>query len=354
MKRKRRLAFTLVELLVVIAIIGILVALLLPAVQAAREAARRMQCSNNLKQLALAYHNYVDAKKTLPSSANGCYGPGGTGGAGQNAYPLNIGKQNWAGWSAHAMVLPYIEQTATFNDIKFTNGYYANVGPQPRPVVVMRRRIAAFMCPSDLPFPSSTDLGSCNYGVSLGSNLGYSGSGMNLTTNNGMFRRQVETPFAAVTDGLSNTIMIAEFVVADNTSSRYTHGGDMVRGIAFPNLPAQFEKPTRATLDQYGASCFAGRNNHTSAAGQSWASPGMYDSAINTIATPNWKHPTCHICGGCGKGDGGGVYPARSKHPGGALHALGDGSVTFVSETVDLTVYQGAGTREGKEAVQLQ
>ena len=211
---KRRRGFTLVELLVVIAIIGILVALLLPAVQAAREAARRMQCSNNLKQLALAYHNYVDSKKTLPSMANGCWGPGGTGTLAQNAGP-GIGNQNWAGWSSHTLILPYIEQTALYSQIGFTNGYYSNAPPNPlTPTQISQQRIAAFMCPSDQPFNDTNWRGSCNYGVSLGSCLGYGSNpaGTNLESeSNGMFRRRVETTFAACYDGLSNTIMLGEF-----------------------------------------------------------------------------------------------------------------------------------------------
>jgi prepilin-type N-terminal cleavage/methylation domain-containing protein len=352
MRKKKWSGFTLVELLVVIAIIGILVALLLPAVQAAREAARRMQCSNNLKQLALAYHNYVDSKKTLPATANGCVGPEGTNPAGQFATPT----YGWSGWSAHTMVLPYIEQNSVYNQIKFTHAYYStSVNHAPTARVVSRSRIAGFLCPSDLPFPNVADP-SCNYGVSLGSCLGYNGSGQDLTTSNGMFRRQVETPFAGVSDGLSNTIMLGEFLTGDNSGNKYTNFRDMVRGVAFPNLPAQFENPTRATLDAYGASCLAASTttaNVTNGAGDTWASPGMHDSAFNTIATPNWKWPNCHPCQGCGEGDAGGVFPARSNHPGGAMHALGDGSVQFVSDTVDLTVYQGAGTRSGKEASQL-
>lgn len=356
MNVRGRRAFTLVELLVVIAIIGILVALLLPAVQAAREAARRMQCSNNLKQLGLAYHNYVDTHKKLPSAANGVYGPGGTAGpAGQNAGP-GLGSQNWAGWSCHTLILPFIEQQPIYNQIRFTNAYYSSLAVPVRPDSLAQTRIQGFMCPSDKAYPNQTWRGSVNYGVCLGSNLGYSGTGFNLQTNNGIFRRQVETAFAEVEDGLSNTIMLGEWVVGDVDQTKYRQGGDMVRGIAFPNLPAEFENPTRATLEAYGASCLAASTSAasvTSNAGQSWAAPGMYDSAFNTVAPPNWKWPTCHICGGCGKGDGGGVFPARSKHPGGAMHAMGDASVRFVADTVDLTVYQGAGTRAGKESVQL-
>lgn len=253
------------------------------------------------------------------------------------------------------MILPYIEQQPMFDQIKFTNAYYSTgttLGQNPSAQSISRSRIPAFMCPSDIPYPVIGVNGSCNYGVCLGSNLGYSGTGFDETTNNGMFRRRVETPFAAVTDGLSNTIMVSEWLTGDGTANRYTNLRDLVRGVAFPNLPAEFEKPTRATLDAYGQSCFSGSANHTSSTGDSWASPGMHDSSFNTIATPNWKWPNCTLGTG-GEGDSGGVYPARSNHPGGAMHALGDGSVTFVSDTVDLTIYQGAGTRSGKEAVQL-
>jgi type II secretory pathway pseudopilin PulG len=347
-----------VELLVVIAIIGILVALLLPAVQAAREAARRMSCSNNLKQIALAYHNYSDRAKAVPAGANGCFGPGGTGNnVGQNAvWPPTLGQQNWAGWSAHTMVLPYVEQGSVYDQIRFTHAYYSNIGPPTNPVApvtVSQTKIAGFLCPSDKAFPNLA-WGGCNYAVSLGSNLGYSfpAGGSQELQNNGLFSRRVANRFGEVTDGLSNTIMLGEFLVADNTNTLYTFPGDMVRNIPWPSTTVtDYVKPSRALLDQYAVSCQAGIADHTSAAGQTWAAPSQYDSMFNTIAPPNWKGPTCHWCAGCGKGDSGGVFPARSKHPGGAMHALGDGSVRFFSETVDLTVYQALGTRNGGESV---
>ena len=132
----RRPAFTLVELLVVIAIIGILVALLLPAVQAAREAARRMQCSNNLKQLGLAFHNYHDVFKVLPYGS-AWWGPSGR--FGDNR-----------GWCWNAMILPFIEQSAVHAKINFSD-YVPTLVHQQQ---VLRNPIPVAKCPFDFPCES--------------------------------------------------------------------------------------------------------------------------------------------------------------------------------------------------------
>ena len=131
MRINRRSAFTLVELLVVIAIIGILVGLLLPAVQAAREAARRMQCSNNLKQLGLALHTYHDVHNALPWSTT-YYGPDGT-------YETN------RGWAWSAMLLPFIEQGAAYNQINFGDYIPTNPGN----LAVIAHAVPGAVCPSD-------------------------------------------------------------------------------------------------------------------------------------------------------------------------------------------------------------
>src|SRR5687768_6311882 len=153
MSRKRSAGFTLIELLVVIAIIGVLIALLLPAVQAAREAARRMQCTNNLKQIGLGLHNYETVAGALPPAAV-------LAGAGNTV-------TTWIGWSVHGRVLPLMEQGPLFNAINFDHS-----GESPQNVTVAARSVAAFLCPSEIdprPAPSNAGVSNVtNYGVCMG------------------------------------------------------------------------------------------------------------------------------------------------------------------------------------------
>jgi prepilin-type N-terminal cleavage/methylation domain-containing protein len=347
--QKARAGFTLVELLVVIAIIGVLVALLLPAVQAAREAARRSSCSNNLKQMAIGFHNYEDTYKRLPRTASSFIPTAPA----TDASPNSGG--NWNGYSAHVMLLPFIEQGNVYQLFRFNQAHHNNhtALSTPTPVTVVRTTpIKTFICPSDKTFPSTTELGTNNYGVSEGSCLGYT---TNTPLSNGMFVRAFDRPFADVTDGLSNTIMLAEFIKGDNTDQLYTIHGDYVRGQALPSgFPQQFA--TEAQLTTYGQQCSTATAtaNHRWYAGFRWSAPGYYNTEINTLATPNWRFPACHPCTGCGEGDGPGVFPSRSRHPGGTMHAMGDGSVRFVSNTINLLTYQAMGSASGGEAVSNQ
>jgi prepilin-type N-terminal cleavage/methylation domain-containing protein len=345
MKRSQK-GFTLVELLVVIAIIGILVGLLLPAVQAAREAARRMSCSNNMHNLALAFHNYESAFKMVPRTASSVT---------ENGVVAN---SNWRGYSAHTMILPYIEQKAVFDNFTFREFHYGQVLIAPATIPALfngNRKIPVFICPSDLQYPSASnpqagtgweqgELGWNNYGVSVGSNSGWD---VAIGDQNGFFKRNRETAFSDIIDGLSNTIMMAEFNKGDaNNASFSIVSGDFPRGIAFPSgWTPQF--PTQAMLEAYGASCLAGTGDHRSTAGRRWVAPGMYSSEMNTIATPNWRFPSCSVCPGCGEGDTRGVFPARSRHSGGAMHAMGDASIQFISNSTNLVSYQALGSAKG-------
>ena len=347
---QRKRGFTLVELLVVIAIIGVMVGLLLPAVQAAREAARRMSCSNNLKQLGLAWHNYHDTYLKLSYGATSVTWPGGT------------GNHNWHGYSPHSQVLPFIEQGPVFEQFGFNERHYVNDVYPPAsigPITVGRTRISAFICPSDKDYPSATETGWNNYGVSFGSNTGYRGD---LANTNGMFRLTATRNFKDVLDGLSNTIMLAEFNKGDGTGNKFDIQSDFVNAQPF-NFPTVFVQgppgqeivgavPTQIQLNAYGQQCLAaGPASHRSSAGFRWSAPGHYNTAINTLAPPNWEFPACMSCGGCGQGDSQGVFPARSRHPGGAHHALGDGSVKFLTNSVNLFIYQSLGTIDGGEAI---
>ncbi len=335
MQRKKQ-GFTLVELLVVIAIIGILVGLLLPAVQAAREAANRMSCSNNLKNLALAVHNYESTYSRIPKTASDNWGDG----------VYNVA--NWRGYSAHTQILPFIEQNNLYNLLRFDQSHYQNLGA-PGAVTVSRNQVATFLCPSDRDHPNRTDIGWNNYGFSEGSNAGWNVSSADA---NGMFQRQFYNKFADVVDGLSNTVMMSEFIKGDNTDSRFTILSDVVAGQAFPGgWTAQY--PTQAIVEQYGQQCLAASATHRSFAGFRWIAPGFYNTTINTIAPPNWRFPACMSCGGCGQADSQGVFPARSRHTAGAQVAIGDGSVRFVPDTIDFLIWQGLGSANGQESVQF-
>jgi prepilin-type N-terminal cleavage/methylation domain-containing protein len=334
--QKRKDGFTLVELLVVIAIIGILVGLLLPAVQAAREAARRMSCSNNLKQLGLAIHNYESAHQRIPSTSSDVWGAG----------TMNV--SNWRGYSAQTLILPFIEQNNLYNQLRFDQSHYDNIGT-PGALTVSRNQISGFLCPSDRDHPNTTDIGWNNYGFSEGSNNGW-----NVSTSdaNGMFERLRYRKFGDITDGLSNTLMAGEFIKGDNTDSRFTLISDVVAGQAFPGgWTPQY--PTLALVTQYGQQCLAASATHRSFAGFRWIAPGFYNGTINTIAPPNWQFPACMICSGCGQADSQGVFPTRSRHPAGVQVAMGDGSVRFIPSSVDFLTWQGIGSANGGETVQL-
>lgn len=335
--------FTLVELLVVIAIIGILVALLLPAVQAAREAARRMSCSNNMKQMGLALHNYHDTYKKFPCAVYDHTTLNGSG-----------GRNYWAGASVHTMILPFVEQGPLYSRWDFTWRFYEGPNNTTR-----QTRVPAYICPSSRAW-NGADRGNNNYGASMGPNLGWFNG---LGNQNGVFnygdapgaggiRSTNEKGMSDIRDGTANTIMAAEFLTGDNDNGTY-RPGDVVRGQAFPGgMLVKF--PTQASLEAYGNQCLAGIANQHSHPGRDWAAPMPYQTTINTVVGPNWKFPTCQECTGCGWMDSRGVFPARSFHPGGAMHAMADASVQFISNTVDNTIYQGLGSIDGGESAQLQ
>jgi prepilin-type processing-associated H-X9-DG protein len=281
---------------VVIAIIGILIALLLPAVQAAREAARRAQCSNNLKQLALAQHNYHDAFKTFSSG----YIMGGW--AGSNL------RERW-GW--HVLIMPQIEQSALWDQLD-TPGYTlehvcAGLNPQvPDPVATLQTEISAFLCPTD----SNQGIAHRNrhFGGGLGTSAGGLGNWRPGITNylgcrgtrqnprsdgadcNGALFYDSSISFKDIKDGTTNTFMIGE------------RDHDFCRAGTWPGV----------------------RNPHGGGSRGIWTSVGHGRSRLNETNPPiPWGNNR-----GCGEG-------FSSLHPGGAQFAMCDGSVRFVSETIE-------------------
>lgn len=343
--RKRpivRSAFTLIELLVVIAIIAILIALLLPAVQQAREAARRTQCRNNMKQIGLAMHNYHDAHSSFPQLTHGAQMEG------TNPVSGSGWGREWGGASVHTMFLPFVDQTPLYNKYDFNSVWHSNANGDPNRDLV-RTKIPAFQCPSATP-PRNVNDGFNSYGASTGPNLGWEA---NLTRDVGYFHRRAANKMRDVIDGTSNTIAFGEMTHGDGDNGVFVlERGDFVREQAV-NGVLNPVKPTVGQLITYGNTCLTGTGNHRSDRGLSWGNPMMSGTGINTIAPPNWQYPNCHECGGCGSGDARGLWNSKSRHEGGAFHLFGDGAVRFISENIDFDVYQGLGSINGNETVEV-
>jgi len=326
----RKRGFTLVELLVVIAIIGILVALLLPAIQAAREAARRTQCYNNMKQFALAAQNYHDVYKKFP----------------RFSYP-KTGLGAWEGFSVHVMLMPYIEQQADYNAIDWNVQWHNGNNDH-----LKRAQIPGFRCPSDIApvnYPT-TNIWSggpgCNYAVSIGPTLDWD----NTNTTPGVFRMGTETAMSDIIDGTSNTILASEMLRGDGNGGIYVPG-EPVTNVLYPGAITDV---SQASISAWGVNCEAGKASHLSSNGWHWQGANMAQSVFNTVAPPNYKFPTCIATAPPGMAsDRDGLYPARSRHPGGVNSAMADGSVQFLSGDVNWDLYQALGTRDRGEVVDI-
>ncbi len=329
MLRTSRSGFTLVELLVVIAIIGILIALLLPAVQAAREAVRRAQCTNNLKQLGLAMHNYHDVYVMFPRNYR------------------QVGPNAWEAISAHYALLPYVEQKPLYDqgqaNIANWGWIYNNL---------MNTPLAAFRCPSSLPAPArgthphGWDGPGCNYAWSTGSSVYTVWAG---NAFNGFIAYQADRRMADVRDGLSNTLAASEILSGSGqTGSSGVFPFDIFYAGDGPiNAVVNKDFPTQAELDAIGNAARNSPQGFKSNNGTMWAWYAAAQSTLTTAAPPNWRWPSAggNCCPGGAHDWGLGIIPPRSLHPGGVNAALGDASVRFISETVDLVTFQRLGHR---------
>jgi prepilin-type N-terminal cleavage/methylation domain-containing protein len=349
-------AFTLVELLVVIAIIGILVALLLPAVQAAREAARRMQCGNNLKQVALAAHNYHDVYKKLPPMKAGTRHPAGDTNA-ANEYSM----------SGLVCMAPFFEQKTTYD---VASG--RNFGPVPWDGNSQWNiQIPTLLCPSDTAntgFPT----GQNSYTFNIGKQIEWSHSewhrtwgGVDLMGTFGVMGDPGARPtlpgLSDIKDGTSNTLAFAERRFGN--FSRPDYIGNIATNVGGMNGPTGTDPATLAnainacmatTVGGQGKKYNPGISRLPDNAGTDWSAGGRWADGrpfymgFTPVIQPNG--PSCTWIHGDWEW---GIYTPGSYHPGIAQVALADGSVRGVAETINLAVWQGLGTRNGSESVAL-
>lgn len=328
-----RFAFTLIELLVVIAIIGVLVGLLLPAVQSAREAARRMQCSNNLKQIGLAMHMYMDTNQGLPP--NGIYSWTGSAVRTESA------------WSAMARILPFIEQESLFSGIDLKTSY--NSQPQ-----ISSQRVATFMCASEVNDSgqgSNPTYGNQHWTINYVTN----GGTWAVMTNKSGIAKYGDGSFspnrsykpADFLDGLSHTLAVAEV----KPLTQRVASADDTATFATPPVP-----PTVV------ASLALGAFDPTAYTHREWVDGKIHETGFTTTFTPNAN--VSYINAGieydvdvvmAKESKAGDTYAAvtlRSYHTGGVNAVLMDGSVHFITNSIELATYRALGTRAGQEIPQ--
>lgn len=325
----RRRGFTLVELLVVIAIIGILIAILLPAVQAAREAARRTQCKNNLRQMGLAMHSFVTARKVFPPSV--MLGP------------------NLGAWSAQARILPYVEEYQLYQNIDFTLGYSAQTTDAGKSV--KSTFIPMLHCPTEqnvnakLAADGSVDNWPINYAVNVGTWLVWDPN--TQSGGLGAFYPNSKLRPAHFTDGLSKTLCMAEVKAFNPFLSK-----------------AALSNPTMPT-DPTTVCGMGGTFSATSFAHQEWTDGRMKETGFTATFGPNTQQP-CTQSGTAYDIDwinqseiappavgvpSYSVVTSRSFHNGLVNVCVMDGSVRSINNGIDLKTWQGLSTRAGNEAL---
>jgi prepilin-type N-terminal cleavage/methylation domain-containing protein/prepilin-type processing-associated H-X9-DG protein len=343
---KNRNAFTLVELLVVIAIIGVLIALLLPAVQKAREAANRTSCKNNLTQLGLALHNYESATRQFPPAFRANVG----------AAPIFAGLPAYFfSWSAFAQMNPYLEQTNIYNAMDLTQPIYLppNYNISPANQFAIQQIVPTFLCPSDLMQPVSVAygepvIGPTNYAVCLGTGTTNGGSPFGSPWGaDGMFQAKKPTRIASIKDGLSHTAAISESLLGDGPESAFGPiPGDPQLVYAYTGFGTPLNDANCANANLW---------NLENRRGFMWATGEIRCGSYNHYYTPNAKIYDCvtnDLTPGEGIFTAVGFRAARSRHPGGVNLLLGDGSVQFIPDTVDFTTWRALSTRSGGEILQ--
>jgi prepilin-type N-terminal cleavage/methylation domain-containing protein len=329
--KTRRSGFTLIELLVVIAIISVLIALLLPAVQAARESARRGQCINNLKQLGIALHNYHTSWNGFPVGFLYAY---------QNVLPISSPSQYR--WSVLAQMLPCLELRTLYNALNFDfpiahmpTGSGALFWPYfPANTTAMAVQVSSFLCPSDGAPPPAIGSGPTNYAFCSGDGSG----GGDATNARGAFILGLPQSVETITDGTSQTAAASEQLL----------------GIAGPysqTTPLPVPSPWYRAMARVVAgpltdtACAVAGNGWLLNKGSSWWDGNYQNALYNHYLTPNANRPDCIVYHNPG------WKTARSFHPGGVDLLCCDGHVIFIKNAIDPRMWQAISTRAGGELV---
>ena len=361
----RRRGFTLIELLVVIAIIAVLISLLLPAVQSAREAARRAQCLNNLKQIGLALHNYHSPNDTFPlgSACTGSFSSTGVCNA-------------WDGFSAQALLLGYIEGGSIYNALNFSQGSsaYANS-------TGIFTKINSFLCPSD-PNAGGSFSGSWalmsgdaesnfnSYSASTGTTYVPQDNGQGGTTSTGMFSYTQCYGIRSCTDGTSNTVAFSEALVGASPFLPVRGNGVGGSGgtpewgnLGTPPVTDVYANVAQVMADLQGCnSAWQSAQIILNTRGYLWGLGSTGFTMFNTIVPPNSKTYPWNTCNFIGWGSGGvpswpnaangqNFANASSNHPGGVNVMFADGSVKFIKDSIAMNIWWALGTRNGGEVI---
>jgi prepilin-type N-terminal cleavage/methylation domain-containing protein/prepilin-type processing-associated H-X9-DG protein len=328
---RRRSGFTLIELLVVIAIIAVLIALLLPAVQSAREAARRIQCTSNLKQLGLALHNYHASWNGFPVGFLYAY---------QGVLPDSSPSQYR--WSVLAQMAPYVEQANVFNALNF-NFPIAHMPTSsgalfwpyfPANTTAMATQVAVFLCPSDAAPPPAVGTGPTNYAFCAGSGI----NGGDATNADGAFILGPSITVAGITDGTSQTAAASEQTLG--IAGPYSQPSP-------PPVPMPWSRAMARVVagPLTDPACAVAGDGWLLNKGSSWWDGNYQNALYNHYLTPNANRPDCIVYHNPG------WKAARSYHPGGVNLLFCDGHAAFIKDTVNPATWRALSTRAGAEAV---
>lgn len=330
-KRRQRgsspAGFTLIELLVAMTLVSILIALLLPAVQSAREAARRIQCQSNLRQIGLAVQSYAGDFGVIPPQA------------GAFVTPRSLGT-HWGHLSAHVRLLPYLEQANLYHSVMDWSDSGSNrlsgVPSSSVNSLLIKATVPVFVCPSDGSSPGSVNYRICA-GVSPGSHEHLQRTPVSAARG---VAELFGTPLQRISDGLSQTALFSERVIGDYDPEYFTPWRDLA------TLPHFSGGDTPDGIRRLCRSVRADPDNHDSYPGSTWAFSARRLTSYDHILSPNSQIPDCELTPG-----GHAAVAARSLHPGGVHLLLADGSVRFVNEGIDYPIWRALATKDFGDSI---